>query len=588
MNQLLERIDKRAAAIAAVLFLAAFVYRLLGIGWGLPSEDRWASYHPDEPVNMAYANQIDPLRGDLTPGFYNYGTLFLTASHFAGKIGAQYFGGSDSQDEAVRARAAERGALLGVRLLSALAGAGMASLAFLLLFGRVHDFGAILAGVILASAPGLTVHSRFATVDILAAFLALLSVYWAMRLAPLGEEEPLDEKTLLKFSLYAGIAAGLSAACKYNGILVLIVLGVILAMQYKGRWMKPLGAAVAASVVVFLVGVPGILLETNAFVRDFTYELAHTSSGHGTVFLATAPGAIFHFGNLWEALGLLLILLGLGGLMRAASRKHVWAWGLLAFAVVYYLLIARAEVKFLRYVFPLLPVLAVGAGWLAGRAHVHPANWGKGLVAVIILGIGGVGGGGVMRSFTETAWMAGSDPRDEAAAWLKEQAASGKSVGVVADPWFWMPPLYPQATLPLLVPFASRNEFRLASPIQVAQFIPENPDERFDWDTRLITDLKPDYVVATSFQVDDYQRIASGRRGTDLEKLFAARYQEFITKLKDEYEEERIFGGGAPTVHDMKYIRPSVYIWKRKAASSGSSASSSTGSPSTAASAPTP
>jgi hypothetical protein len=151
-----------------------------------------------------------------------------------------------------------------------------------------------------------------------------------------------------------------------------------------------------------------------------------------------------------------------------------------------------------------------------------------------------------------------------------------------------MPPVYPQANLPLLVPFAARNEARLASPVKVVQFVPENPDERFDWDTRLLTELKPDYVLATSFQIDDYQRIASGGRSTDLEKLFAARYQEFVTKLKDEYEEEEIFPGGAPSVHDMKYIRPSVYIWKRRAASSGSSASSSTGSPSTGASVPTP
>gem|GEM_PF-4214565 len=79
---------------------------------------------------------------------------------------------------------------------------------------------------------------------------------------------------------------------------------------------------------------------------------------------------------------------------------------------------------------------------------------------------------------------------------------------MVKDPWFWTVSLFPDTALPRSVRFEERNRFRAeATSPKVLQYVPENPEERVEWDVRIL-DAKPDYVVATSFEWDDEQRLA--------------------------------------------------------------------------------
>lgn len=592
----LYRLDRKAALIGLGLFALALLLRFIGIGWGLPGADRAESLHPDEGVVAAYSRQVQPAQLKFTPGFYNYGTLYLSLMRVSGDVAMTYSPPTrkegDTPAVAIENRASEfRTILTAGRSISALAGAALAWVVFLMLYRRTHLWGAIFAGLSVGLTPGLVVHSRFATVDVLATLLAALSLLFALKLAPPAEDPMPEGSAAMKLAVWAGVFAGLSAGVKYTGILAILCLATILLAQKRKEALAWIGAGFGSAVGVFLLATPGVLLDFGRFWDDFRYEMVHTATGHGTVFAATAPGFIYHLLNIIEAFGLILLVMGVAGLARLAWKKEPWAFGLIAFALAYYVLIGRAEVKFLRYVFPLLPVLAVGAGWLAGQAHTHPKQPFKLIGLAAILGLGGLLGGGLTRTVAATSWMAGEDPRDSAAKWIRQNAKPGETVGLVKDPWFYTASLYPQAQLALMIPYPLRTQFlQEAGPPRVIRHLPADPDQRIDWDVELLTQDKPDYVVFSSFESDDMVRIRAVGADNEIDKLLVSRFESFWKQMEKDYEPSAamIFGSDGPSIHDMMYIRPKVWIWKRKADSSTTSSGSSTTSGASGAPASTP
>ncbi|MBL8059949.1 MAG: glycosyltransferase family 39 protein [Chthonomonas sp.] len=534
----------QALKFGILLFLAALAIRLVGIDWGLPGPLRITSLHPDEPINWMVTRQA----ADLTPNFYNYGTLFFTIQNLA--LGLLHLLGLGVSADGSGTTAGLAQEFLTGRLMSALAGAGVVWVVWSFLFKRVHWVGALAGALAAMLSPGMVVHSRFMTVDVMATLFIALSLYWAC--------EALESETMRPFIL-AGLFAGLAAGAKYNGILALAA--VLPAVWLSKERLKVGAAALGTAVVTFVACVPGVFLESEAFMRDFKYEMWHTGAGHGLVFAGTSPGFFYHWSNLFVAMGLLLTCMGLVGLGRLAYRRVPWVFGLLLFFVLYFLLIGKAEVKFMRYVFPLIPVLAIGFGWLVGRMQAHPdrRKWSWG-VALAMCAIAGMGRGGLADTTTATFCMLGTDPRDLAALIVKKDA----SVGLVADPWFYTASLYPETVAPRPIPFAERERARLAQTApRVLRYIPTNPDERVDWDVRLIDELKPDSIVFSSFEQEGYERMPDGSP----EKQ---RYTEFWIALNRDYAylDLSLLGSGLPEVHDLMYIRPKVQIWKRKSTSS--------------------
>lgn len=573
------KFDRLALFSGLVIFFGSLLFRILGMGWGLPGETRYASLHPDEPIIAMYSQRIQPAKFNFTPGFYNYGTLYLTALKIGGDVALTYSGANNlpepkSVEEALQQNAQKDRAInLAGRVISLIAGSAIPWVVFLLLYKRTHVFGAYAAAAVASFAPGLVVHSRFQTVDVLACLFLTLSLLYAVRLF-----DEADEKDLKKAAILCGVFAGLSAGTKYTGILALFALAAVAVLSKNPNRWKWLGIGTGAALLAFFVATPGALFDSSAFWRDFKYEMTHTATGHGTVFSSTAPGFIYHLQNLVFGLGLLAVLIGAAGLVRAIWKKHAWAIALIAFAIPYYILIGRAEVKFLRYVFPLIPVLAVGCGWLFGQAHTHPNSKVKIVGMFVLLAIGGWPRGGLIDSFVSTAWMAGADPRESAAEWLKVNAKD-KTVGIVSDPWYYTPSLYPGASLGPQVKIDLRSQLMEAA--SVVRYDSTSP-ERYDWDKRLLTETKPDFVVFSSFESDDMARINQNGATNDVDKLLASRFSSFMDELRKDYENEpaALFGFDGPVVHDLMYIRPKIWIWKRRTDSSPTSKTTST--PSTA------
>src|SRR5688572_26444859 len=77
-----------SVALPIALFLLALVVRFIGLKWGLPTEQRWYSYHPDERDIAAAVFQLDFFSGDFNPNFYNYPSLFIYLTYLAHLLAA--------------------------------------------------------------------------------------------------------------------------------------------------------------------------------------------------------------------------------------------------------------------------------------------------------------------------------------------------------------------------------------------------------------------------------------------------------------------------------------------------------------------
>ncbi len=559
---------KRPAVLIPLgLFLISFLFRLVGIGWGLPNELHNQSYHPDELVNWQVAQQIDISKGKFTPGFYNYGTAYFIAENVVTQAIAGYGGGPKENDPQLLWQFIGR-CQLGGRILNALAGAGCVVVAWLILRRITTMFGAVFGAAMIAIAPGFLVHSRFETVDVFATFWLFLSALFALRiLGPSPDSMAADdvrEPNDLKDALLAGLFAGISMGTKYTGVLVLLVLFVAIGLTRRPNWWKPLLAGIGACFLAFVLTTPGFLFDRERFWQGFGFEMSHSATGHGLVFMGTPSGFVFHLVNLAVGVGILLTIAGFAGSGYAAYRKHGWAIAVLVFAVVYYLAIGRAEVKFLRYTFPLLLPLALGFGYMMGTAR-RRGGWGHAVVAAGIIAIAGLDFGGFAGAVRYTQMMAASDPRDEAALHLRD-VAKNATVGLVSDPWFYSPALIPDAgftrdQLPLIF-----NELERSEHPKVVRYIPNgDPAQRVDWDVRLLTETRPEYVVYSSFEENDVQRLTSVTGLDPGTQSQVDRYTQFRTELEKTYNLAAPFGIPAvPAIHDLMYIHPTLFVWKRK------------------------
>jgi hypothetical protein len=546
--------------LPALVFFIAFLFRLVGIAWGLPNDLRNWSLHPDEDVNVLVSQQIEPAKLDFDPGFYNYGTLYLTVLKVAGDVVNTYAGGVDPQsvDSVVAGR---KRTILAGRVISAACGSGLALTVFLILRRRTHDVGAAFGAGWIAFAPALVMHSRFATVDMLATLLLAISAAFALKRLDIDEAP-----AALKLSILSGVFAGLSAGTKYNGILGLLTLIVVLFASRKPTAWKETALATLSAAFAFLIATPGVLVNTEKFSQDFLFELTKSGQGQGLIYAYTTNGFVFQFTNLLVGAGFALVFLGLFGVGWLCRRKQIWMIALLVFFLVYFLVIGRAEVKFVRYVFPLSIALACGFGWLIGRAHEKSERF-RAVVIVGIMALGGVDPGGFRVSAMNTQWMVADDPRDRAGRELIERAKqTSLTVGLVSDPWYWSASLFPDAGIPRMARIQDREEIRAQTTTpRVMRYIPvEGIEQRQDWDVRLITELQPDLITYSSFESGPVQRLSELSDLDSETQVVVDRYRQFMEKLKEAYSLDRLYGVPNNYPHDMAYIQPLVAIWKRK------------------------
>jgi 4-amino-4-deoxy-L-arabinose transferase-like glycosyltransferase len=239
-----------------------------------------------------------------------------------------------------------------------------------------------------------------------------------------------------KWYLLAGLCAGLAGATKYNGaIAVLIPLTAHVLATTWGEW-GWLNGRLLLTVGGFAAGFLGGNPFAVGHMPDFLNGLALVLHHYGTqqpgfegtgnwrwylkVFL-TSPDSLFFVAG----------LVGLGGIVW---RK--WRMGLvvIVFPLAYFVLVSRFVVRFERNMVPLLPFLAIGAGWFVdktsgwlGRKLTPGRAWSDlfaifGVLLLLLLPL--LAGIGLGRQLSDT------DHRQVAGQWLEQNLAPGSKIAV--------------------------------------------------------------------------------------------------------------------------------------------------------------
>ncbi len=380
----------------AILALA-LALRVVGIGFGLP----YPESRPDEStlVNLA----LGILQGGLNPHFFNYGTLFpqLLAALYGGMSLLGIGGPAGDLGRWIEAVGADPAPLLlAGRLVSALAGAVTVIPVFLIArrlslalgaSGESQADGAaglpteataradrmgLVAALFLAVAYLHVRDSHFLTTDVLQALFLTLSLE-RLSAAAAGDS------TLWAWAM-AGLWGGAAMGTKYAGLLILPAGAMLFLVMSRSPSTRPdprgLPALLLAFGLAFLASTPFALFDFPTFWDGFRYELFDHGGVPSADGPASQPGWWFHLrftlpiGVGWGML--VLAVAGIGSL-RKARRGSLLVLALLFVPALYYYSAGQKYLLFVRYMVPLVPMVAalaaVGLDWLirrtaAGRA----------------------------------------------------------------------------------------------------------------------------------------------------------------------------------------------------------------------------
>ncbi|WP_238596534.1 ArnT family glycosyltransferase [Abditibacterium utsteinense] len=410
-----------------MIFGLALTVRFIGSSWGLPNAARWYSYHPDESTRQIVGAVVSLLQGDFNPHFFNYPSLSIYATWGVYQLLAG-LGLTTNATAPQYPWPVVRDVIFAGRLFSIFCGAATAPLIFLIARRLNLGKAAVLAGVLIALAPGHVQHSHFATVDVPASFFVTLCFYLTLR----AEN--------WRGLAWAALVAGLAAGTKYNAGIV--VIAPLFALHFL--WNRDTKHKVLASLaLVFLtlasaiVTTPYALLAPREFWGDglrggesgFAYELlVHPKIGSGEIFQGTGNGWIYHFTfNLPFVLTWPIVIVALIGIYFAAKKRELWP--ILAFVSVFFFSLGFSQVRFMRYLLPLAPLLCLLAAFGASRLP-------KPRICGLILGLFALWGTkDVLWPFVQT------DPRDSS---IQSQGSHLTTFALAHNPWFYTPPFQPQ------------------------------------------------------------------------------------------------------------------------------------------------
>ena len=497
----------------ALIFAIALLVRAFGLTWGLPNAERFYSYHPDESVNQIVGAVVHLLQGDFNPHFFNYPSLSIYATWIIYQFLA-IFGLSTNVPDAPGGWPIIRDIIFAGRLFSVTTGAATAALTWAIARQLGLKRGAIVAGITVALLPGLVQHSHYATVDIPATFFVALCVWLSLRAQ--------NAKALMIAAFVAGLAAG----TKYNAGLVVVVpmACALLLPELKNRWGLIVLAPILA-ILGFVISTPYALIAPAEFWGDsqnngFAYELlVHPRIGSGDIFQGTGNGWWYHLTfNLPFVMTAPLAVAAVVGLVLAARERRFWP--ILIFVGLFFLSLGFSQVRFMRYLFPIAPLLCVTAVWLASRLP-KPQIWGAALALMVVASMPGI-----LWPFVD------QDPRDEA---VKSYKKYGGTVGLGHNPWFYTPPSQPQG-LNISVPGILITGFDPAK-------LPATP---------------PDYFFLSEYEWREAKRLGAS---TNIDAFFKALNSEYGKGFVYPVGSTLALPGRAFVPHDYLYNRPKTWVY---------------------------
>jgi 4-amino-4-deoxy-L-arabinose transferase-like glycosyltransferase len=354
-----------AAEVALFLVILAWgaVLRFSALGSGIPY-----SVGVDEPEIVVRA--VSLLRsGDFNPHFFDYPGLYIYAQ--AAVDAVRFIVGAGHGLWTSLDQAPSSAFYLWGRALTATLGSATVALTYLSA-RRISVTAAASAAVILASL-GLHVReSHWVLTDVPMTFFVTLTLLLTLVAV---------ERGTARAFLWAGAAAGLAAATKYNGGLFLLL--PIGALLFGGRRGTSLGlgtgllATCGGAAAAFFIGAPYTLLDLPGFLNAFgnlTYMYSIGPSPAEPAWLTYLKH--LRIALFWPGVATAVLSLGLAlfRIVRGpAAERAVWASSL-ALVLLHFDLIAGRRLVYGRYLLPLLPALAVMMGGTVATVAVAVAR----------------------------------------------------------------------------------------------------------------------------------------------------------------------------------------------------------------------
>ena len=341
-----EASDMRPSRVnLALVLIAAAGLRLWGLGHGLP-------YSPatDEPeiVDRALAMMRT---GTLSPHpFYDYPTLYMYVQLAVYRGSLSHWRVLRRVDVAQRDRPVPF--YLAGRAVTALFGTATVLLVFQagMRWGARH---ALLAAGLLAVMPVHVQSSHYVLTDTPMTFFVTLALVLSLAAHERG--------TALAFA-WAGAAAGLAAATKYNGAIALLMplLACLMTPRAKDSRLWCALAAIAACFVAFLLGAPYTLLDLPGFLNGFAQLSTHYALGPSPAespTLTYVKHLLIYFGYPAALLACAGFVLAIVRIIKGPGRAR-WAV-LLIVPTVHSALISKQHLVYGRYLLPMVPMLCL-------------------------------------------------------------------------------------------------------------------------------------------------------------------------------------------------------------------------------------
>jgi 4-amino-4-deoxy-L-arabinose transferase-like glycosyltransferase len=229
---------------------------------------------------------------------------------------------------------------------------------------------------------------------------------------------------------WAGCAAGLSAAAKYNGIFAAAAVAIALLVAestWRDRGRDALAALLAAS-LAFLIAVPYSILDLPGFLNGLGGQLARFAQ-------PSSPGDapwrsyLVHLSLAWSYW---LPTAALGAAIVVGRRRSLRRWAVpTGFIALYYYVLASHSVVFGRYALPLIPgICLLAAVPVVEVARAAERRFRRGAVAPLLLSAGALA---VSANFARESisWLAEfrrPDTRSVAARWMSATLEPGTRV----------------------------------------------------------------------------------------------------------------------------------------------------------------
>jgi 4-amino-4-deoxy-L-arabinose transferase-like glycosyltransferase len=341
-----EASDLRTSRLALALVLtAAAVLRFWALGRGIPY-----AVQVDEPEIVERA--VSMMRaGSLHPHFFDYPSLYLYVQ--LGVAVVRFIAGALGGEWTSLAQASGGSFYLWGRAVTAAFGVATVVLVYQvgMRWGARH---ALLAAGLMAVLPLHVRYSHYVLTDTPLTFFVTLT--FLLSLAA-------HERGTVGGFMWAGVAAGLAAATKYNGGLALMMplLACWMTVPLRAGRLRAALAATAASAAAFLVWAPYTVLDLPGFLNNLARLIAEYRNATplgAPIWLLYLKYLLRHaFG--WPALLLAAggMCLGIVRLVRGPGRVR-WALAV-TFPLAYFWMLSTQGIVYGRYLLPITPTLCV-------------------------------------------------------------------------------------------------------------------------------------------------------------------------------------------------------------------------------------